>query len=207
MAIYDLKNILNYFRSDEVIERKLDREEVLFHQGSPTQAIHFVVDGEIRLETYLKDGRSIVFYRVQSGGALSEENLFVPTHLNTGVATVETVIRSISKVGLLDLMRSDPKFSQSLVSCLAERYAHALMLRELVGIKTAEDRLLAWLHWQYFQDKSQGPLDFKGRIGNLAPELGLSRESIYRAFARLKERGEIQVTDGRVELLHCIMGS
>jgi len=182
MAIYDLENILNYFQGDEIVERSLVREEVLFHQGSPTQAIHFVVDGEIRLETYLEDGRSIVFYRVQSGGALSEENLFFPTHLNTGVASVKTVVRSISKIDFVERMRTDPKFSQSLTGCLAERYAHALMLRELIGIKTAEDRLLTWLHWQSSQ--GQGSLNLKGRMGGLAPELGLSKESIYRAFAR-----------------------
>lgn len=61
IAIYDLENILNYFSKDEVIERTLSSEEVLFQQGSPTHAIYFVVDGEIRLETYLEDGRR---YRV-----------------------------------------------------------------------------------------------------------------------------------------------
>lgn len=205
MAIYDIENILNYFRKDEVVERSLAPEEVLFHQGSPTLSIHFVVEGEIRVETYIEDGRSIVFYRVQGGGALSEENLFFPTHLYTGVASVNTVIRSIAKIDFLDRMKTNPKFAQSLSSCLAERYAHALMLRELIGIKSAEDRLLTWLHWE--GSRGQNSLDLKGRMGSLAPELGLSKESIYRAFARLKERGEIRVKDGRVEMLKRIEGS
>ena len=137
MAVYDLKYILKYFQREEVSEMVLAPEEALFHQGSPTLAIHFFVEGEIRVETYLEDGRSVVFYRVQSGGALSEENLFLPAHLYTGVAAVKTVIRSIQKPDFLKRMQTDPKFSQALSSCLAERYAHALMLRELVGIKTA----------------------------------------------------------------------
>lgn len=199
MAVYDLKYILKYFQREEVSEMVLAPEEALFHQGSPTQAIHFVVQGEIRVETYLEDGRSVVFYRVQSGGALSEENLFLQTHLYTGVASLETVIRSIQKVDFLDRMRTNPQFSQALSSCLAERYAHALMLRELIGIKTAEDRLLTWIHWQ----RSQGhhSLDLKGRMGSLGPELGLSRESIYRAISRLKETGDIRVEDGKIEVL------
>lgn len=87
MAVYDLENILNCIRRDELVERSLAPEEVLFHQGSRIQSIHVVVEGEVRAETYLDDGRSTLFYPVQNGGALSEENLYFPTHLYTGVAS------------------------------------------------------------------------------------------------------------------------
>lgn len=97
----------------------------------------------------------IVFYRVQSGGALSEENLFLPAHLNAGVSSDKTVIRSITKINFLERLRSNPKFSQSLTSCLAERYAHALMLRELIGIKTAEDRLKKELESSSLSDRDR----------------------------------------------------
>jgi CRP-like cAMP-binding protein len=200
MAIYDIENILNYFRNDQVAERTLAAEEVLFRQGSPTQSVYFVVEGEVRVESYLEDGRSVVFYRVHSGGALSEENLYFPAHLYTGVATVETVVRSIAKVDFLERMKTDAKLSPALTSCLAERYAHALMLRELMGIKAAEDRLLTWLHWQC--PAGEKWLQFKGHTGDLAPELGLSKESVYRAFARLKESGKIRMEDGRIEIIN-----
>lgn len=199
MAIYDIQNLRDYFEKDELVDRKLAAEEVLFHQGASTRSIHFVVHGEIRVETYLEDGRSIVFYRVQDGGALGEESLHFPEYLYTGVASVETTIRSISKTDFLERMQTNAKFSHALSSCLAQRYAHALMLRELISIKAAEDRLLTWLHWQSTQGEDS--LDFKGRMGTLGPELGLSKESIYRAFARLKESGEIVIEDGRVALL------
>jgi CRP-like cAMP-binding protein len=200
MAIYDIENILNYFRNDEVVERTLTAEDVLFRQGSPTQSVYFVVDGEIRVESYLEDGRSVVFYRVRNGGALSEENLYFPTHLYTGVATVETVIRSITKVDFLERLKSDLQLSLALTSCLAERYANALMLRELMGIKAAEDRLLTWLHWQCLSGEKWVKL--KGHTGDLAPELGLSKESVYRAFARLKEKRKIRMDDGRIEIIN-----
>lgn len=196
MAIYDLDEIYRYFRREQVTERTLAAEEVLFHQGAPIHSIHFVVAGEVRVETYLEDGRSIVFFRVGQFGALGEENLSLPSYLYTGVASEETVICSIGKADFLDGLKSNQIFAQELTSCLAQRYAHALMLRELMGIKAAEDRLLTWLHWQ--QEES---LDLKGRMGHLAPDLGLSRESVYRAVARLKEKGEISVDDGRVDLL------
>lgn len=199
MAIYELNSILRFFRADQISERTLEPEEVLFHQADEAQSIFFVLRGEIRAETYLADGKTIVFFRAKEGSALTEEMLFLDRYLYTAVASVSSTVRMIPKVEFLDKFRREPKFSEALLCCLAERYSEALMARELIGIKFAEDRLLIWLGWRAGIDGRT--IDLTGTMGSISAELGLTRESIYRSFAKLEEQGKLTRDRGKITLI------
>ncbi|MDF1813777.1 MAG: Crp/Fnr family transcriptional regulator, partial [Verrucomicrobiales bacterium] len=173
MAIYELNSILRFFRPEQISERSIEEGEVLFHQGEEAQSIFFVLRGEVRAETYLADGKTIVFFRAKEGSALTEEMLFLDRYLYTAVATVASTVRMIPKADFLDKFRREPKFSEALLCCLAERYSEALMSRELIGIKSAEDRLLIWLEWRAGIDGRM--IDLSGSMGSISAEVGLTR--------------------------------
>jgi CRP-like cAMP-binding protein len=185
MAVYDSNVLPDHFAREEISDRVLSAGETLFQRGEKTVMIYFVLQGEIRVETYLEDGRSIVFYRARAGAALGEENLRLPYYLYTAVAAVDSKIRAVSKASMVLKIRSDWKFAEALTQCLADRYAEAMMYRELLAIKSAEERLLLWLHWQKAWDSEA--ICLEGRMGSIGPDLSLSRESVYRAFARLEK--------------------
>jgi CRP-like cAMP-binding protein len=108
-------------------------------------------------------------------------------------------VRAIAKQEILEMTRTNPKFSMEFNSCLAQRYANALMMRELMGVKSAEERLLTWLRWE--TDNGSRTLDLGGRVGSIAPQIGLSREAIYRAMGKLKEQGKIHAEGGTIDLV------
>ena len=199
MAIYDSGILESHFLPEEISQRNFSAGETVFHQGAVAQMIYFVVSGEVRVETYLEDGRSIVFYRARAGAALCEENPLLPQSLYTGLASVDSVLRGVSRTTMIVKMRQSWEFAQALNQCLAQRYASALMARELIAVKSAEDRLLMWLHWQSTWGAT--PVDLEGRMGSIGPDLSLSRESIYRAFARLEQEGKIRREGGHIILL------
>ena len=198
MAIYNHDQILQVFAQEQILFRTLAPEEVLFHEGTEASKVYFVIDGEIRAERYLPDGRSIVFYRARAGTALSEEILHLPMHLYSAVATVESKVRSISKAEMLSKIKEDPNFASLVITCLSQRYSESLMYRELLSIKSAEERILTWLYWQLGPGETQ--VDLSGRMGALADELNLTRETVYRALAALENRGEIRRHQGLIHV-------
>ncbi|MDG2166704.1 MAG: Crp/Fnr family transcriptional regulator [Opitutales bacterium] len=199
MAVYDLHSIKNFFSSDQLSDRTLEKEEVLFREGDDVHSMFFVLEGEVRAETYLPDGKAIVFFRALNGAALSEEALFMPRYLFTAIASVPARVRSISKVDFFERFRNDPKFQEALFSCLAERYSESMMIRELLAIKSAEEPLYTWLHWQ--ARGGEKVIDLSVIIGGIAPQLGLTKESVYRAFSKLEKHGKVKREDGKVTLL------
>ena len=199
MAYYDLHNIERFFSPTQLLTKTVEAEEILFHGGDKARLIYFVVSGEIRAETYQEDGQSIVFYCARAGNTLCEENLGLSEYLYTGVASVPSEVRAISKFDLLEKMQASWEFTLQLTSCIAERFSDAIMLREVIAIRSAEDRFWTWLHWQ--KVRGLAPLDLGGRLGSIAPELGLTRESVYRAVSRLEKKGKIKRDKGLIYIL------
>ena len=74
------------------------------------------------------------------------------------------------------------------------------MYRELIAIKSAEERLMMWLQWQVSQQTGRNTLDFEGRMGSISSDLGLSREAVYRAFKSLEDKGKLTRDHGLVTL-------
>ena len=202
MAFYSNQELAKYFETNEIREQSLDAEEVIFRLGDPVKRIHFVVKGEVRAETYLENGQPIVFFRAKEGQAIAEENLFLPNYLYSAIVSVpDTVIASVSRDQLLSTLHSRPAALDGFVTCLAQRYSDALMTRELVSIRSAEERLLMWLHWQLSRNTPSRTVDLTGRMGALGADLGLTREAVYRAFKSLEDAGTISRADGVITVL------
>lgn len=201
MAFYDTDLLLKYIDTLDITERTFDTDEVIFRLGSPVTKVYFVVTGEVRAEKYLENGNALVFFRARDGQALSEENLYLDNHIYSGVAAVPgTVVRSVSKDKLLEALLRNPRAFQGFISCLVNRYSNSLMHRELLSIRSAEERLLTWLRWLSSDNKNNKTIHLEGRMGTLGADLGLTRESVYRAFKSLEKSGHIKRDEGVITL-------
>lgn len=197
MALYEIELLLEHFEAHEVRKQSLKAEEILFRFGEPIDRIFFILDGEVRAETYDQEGQPIVFFRASKGQALSEESLYLSHYLYSAIgSSPETTLVSVPKNRLHASLSSNPKAFDHFVSCLAQRYSDALISRELIGIRSADIRLLTWLNWKINRSTSPNTLDLSGRMGALSGDLGLSREAVYRAFKSLEDSGSITRNKG-----------
>ncbi len=194
MPVYEYDKVLDKLDAREVTYQK---DDVLFQKDSLVKKVYFVTSGEVRTESYLENGSSVVYFRVRKGEILSEESLFLSKHLYTAIATQDrTAVRVISKPLLKEKIENDSSVRGCLMSCLAGRYEDSLMNRELLSIRSAEERLYVWLNWYAQKGLSLGKLT--GRIGSIAPDLGLTPESVYRALTKLEEANRIVRIDGEI---------
>lgn len=190
---------------EQTLERRsLARNEALFRQGEKVTAIYFVEVGRLRLERQTIDGRSLVVGTTSSGKFFVEAALFADIFHCDAVATEPSQVRVYPKAAVLNALRADPAHAMSLLSLVAHQVIELRHHIEIMKVRSAKERVMLYL------DLNTGPdgrtIDLRSQLQDIASELGLTREVLYRTLARLEQAGAIERTDTRI-LLKKSLGS
>ena len=184
--------------------RSLARNEVLFRQGDKVTAIYFVEAGRLRLDRRTFDGRSLVLGTTAAGEFFVEAALFADIFHCDAVATEPSRVRVYPKGALLTALRTDPENAISFLALMAHQVIELRQRIEVMKIRSAKERVMLYLDLHAGSDgrtvKLQGPLQ------DIAGELGLTREALYRTLAGLERAGVIE-RDGATILLKKSLGA
>ena len=168
----------------------------VFRKGDPVRAVFLVLDGEVRLSRFAHDGSEIALHRASRGDFFAEAALNTPRYQCNAIASRSSTLLAFSAVKVRSLIAKDPEFARQWVALLA-RQLHASRARsERLALKSAAERVLHYLHTE-----GKGPrceIMLAGSVKDLARELGLTHESLYRTLARLKQDGVIAGKDQRL---------
>ena len=190
-----LDSILGY---EDTIVRELVRDEQLFAQDQPAFAIYEVKRGMVQLRRQTVDGRMVVVYTAKQGELLAEAALFATNYHCSAVASMPSTVRGYPKVKVIAALRRHPEKMELFLASFAHQI-HALRLQlEIRNTRTAEARLLLYLELR--ADPSSRRLTLSGPLQDIASELGLTREALYRAVAALEARGAVRRSPGALQL-------
>jgi CRP-like cAMP-binding protein len=172
--------------------RELEAGETLFRQADKTFAIFEVVRGRLRLVRHTIDHQPVVLHTAREGELFAEAALFAGAYQCDAVAAVASVVRVYPKRHLLAAFRSDPALGERFMAVLAHQI-HAIRARlEERNIRPARERLLHHLALAAGPDGRTIRLD--GTLMDLASEIGLTHEVVYRTLADLERAGVISRT-------------
>ena len=188
---------------EQTLERRaLARNEALFRQGEKVTAIYFVEAGRLRLERQTFDGRSLVVGTTSSGKFFVEAALFADIFHCDAVATEPSQVRIYPKAAVLDALRADPANAISFLSLVAHQVIELRHRIEIMKVRSAKERVMLYL------DLNAGPdgrtVDLRSQLQDIAGELGLTREVLYRTLASLEQAGAIERNDARILLKRSI---
>lgn len=154
----------------------------LFRTDDPVTTLFIVLCGEMRLVRHQADGSAIVLQRAGPGTVLAEASLFSTHYHCDAVAAGATRLRGMPVSDLRQRFRVAPDFAQAWASHLAREVQGARFRCEVVALRTVAARLDAWLAWQ------GGPPPQKGEWKDIAEQIGVSPEALYRELARRRVR-------------------
>jgi CRP/FNR family transcriptional regulator, dissimilatory nitrate respiration regulator len=178
--------------------RKLDAGESLFRQGNKASAIFEVEQGRLRLVRNTIDSHPVVLHTARKGELFAEAALFAGTYHCDAMAAIASRVRVYSKRELLAAFRSDPAIGERFMAVLAHQI-HALRARlEERNIRSAHERVLHHLALTAGKDGRTVYLD--GTLMDLAVEVGLAHEVLYRTLADLEKSGTIARTRSAIVL-------
>jgi CRP-like cAMP-binding protein len=181
------------------VDRKLKAGEQLFHLGDRTSGLYEVLEGRVRMTRVDRSGRETVLYVSGAGETFAEASLFSPAYHCDAVASTDALVRVYPKSAVLEVFAKDAKAAQAFTATLA----HQLMgLRTRLAqrdIRSARERVR---HFLALNSGADGrTVELRGTVKDLAAELGLTHEALYRTLAVLERAGEIRRSKAKITLL------
>ncbi len=183
----------------EALERRsLARGEVLFKQGDKVTAIYFVEAGRLRLERRTFDGRVLVLGITTAGRFFVEAALFSDMFHCDAVATEPTQVCVYPKGAVLNALRADPENAMSFLALVAHQVIELRQRLEIMKVRSAKERVMLYLDLNAEPDGRT--VNLRSQVQDIASELGLTREVLYRTLASLERAGAIERAGDRILL-------
>lgn len=174
---------------DAGVQRVLDTGDFLFRADTRTAGLFEVVEGRIKLVRIAPSGRETILYAASAGDILAEASIFSPTYHCDAVAATHSVVRLYPKEPLFAAFRENPMAAQAFTGMLAREIMRLRTRLELRNIRSARDRLHAYLLLRREDDSSSVIL--REPLIQVAAEIGLAHETVYRTLAAMEADGEI----------------
>lgn len=178
---------------------RLEAEEPLFLAGQRVMRLFYVQSGTIRLMRALGDGGTAVMQHARANEWVAEASLFSPTYHCDAVASEATLLVSVSKQALLSRFEEDGKSAVAFAQTLASQLRALRQMHEIVRVRRADERVLAWLALRASGNPATVALD--RTWSDVADELALTREAVYRAIGSLKRAGRIRIEGENVVIV------
>lgn len=183
-----LTELLNSVCHPRVFEVPADGS--IFIQGDPAGEIYLVLKGQVRLVRYTEQGAALTLFSAREGQTFAEAALFSPIYHCTAVADKACRILGFDKKELLAALEKNPSIMLRLVAMLSRQIKDMRTLLEIRSIPSASDRVMQYLLLQ--ADSGSGVYTIPTTLKDLAQELGLAHETLYRVLAALEQKGRIR---------------
>jgi CRP-like cAMP-binding protein len=181
------------------VERSLKAGQCLFRTGARTAGLYEIVKGKVRLVRIDRSGREAVLQVAAPGETLAEASLFSSTYHCDAIASTDAIVRLYPKTILVSELERNPKFAQAFAAMLARQVMTLRTRLEQRNIHSARDRVRHYLAIN--ADPSGRTVTLSGTLKDMAAELGLSHEALYRTLAEMAADGEIERRKGTIRLL------
>jgi CRP/FNR family transcriptional regulator, dissimilatory nitrate respiration regulator len=180
------------------IERALEAGQALFRTGQRTVGFYEVVTGNVRLVRVDRAGREAVLHVAVAGETLAEASLFASAYHCDAIAMTAAVVRLYPKALVLAEFERNPKAAQAFMATLARQVMNLRARLEQRNIHSAHDRI--W-HYLALNTGADGrTVKVTSTLKQLAVELGLTHEALYRTLADMAAAGEIERLNGKIRL-------
>lgn len=160
---------------------RLGTGEYLFHKGDSVRSLYWILDGTVELLRYQMNGRALILQQAGAGEIIAEASLYAREYHCDAVAVKPAGIGVVAKNEVLKLFREDPMLAEYWAAHLARAVQSSRLKTEILSLKTVASRLDAWL------TLNEGQYPEKGRWKEIASQIGVSPEALYREFAKRRE--------------------
>jgi CRP/FNR family cyclic AMP-dependent transcriptional regulator len=170
-----------------MVERRLRKNTVIFHEGDPASAFYMVKAGRVKVFKGSADGREQVLAIMGDGGPYPA----------TAATMNDSTIYLIPREDLLAVVRRHPEIAVKVIAVLGQRLRQALELVRDLSFKQVPHRLaglLLKLAREYGQDGDGGILiDMSLPRQEIADIVGTSRETVTRELKKMEKAGLISI--------------
>ncbi|MGQ9365535.1 helix-turn-helix domain-containing protein [Azospirillum sp. ST 5-10] len=172
-----------------------DRETMLFAEGDSAGDVYRVVDGMVRVYKLLPDGRRQVVGFLQGGDMMGLT--LGPCQLYTAETVTACTLQRFPRARFEAVMDAQPALARRLSARIATELVAAQDHMVLLGRKTAVERVASFVLRLAERAQADGRrVRLPMSRCDIADYLGLTTETVSRAFTKLKTSGTIRLLEG-----------
>ncbi len=172
-------------RNAKVISLK--KGERLFLTKDKVMGIYYVLEGELKALRNMIEGTEVVMMRSEAGNYFGESALAIESYVCDALCTKDALVVFLPKEQLAEAMK-DPKFMTEFTLSLAKNVRRQCSRYERLRLHKARDRLL---HFLSCESDPNGQIEWHSSLIELASELAIEPETLYRVLAELEREGII----------------
>lgn len=177
--------------------RQLAAGNALFRQGDRTFGIFRLVSGRISLTRVTPGGTQVPMHTVLPGELFAEASIFSAQYHCDAIAQRDCEVLVYPKALLTRQLKENKDDLWEFAAELARRVQGLRTALEVRQIRAAPERVLQVLR---LRCDTHGTWKIDGTLKQLAEEIGLTHEALYRALASLERLGRIERDDGVIRL-------
>lgn len=148
---------------------------------------------------HLDDGSGVTLHVARAGDSFAEAALFAVRYHCDAVAETDSLVQAVPKADLLAALKREPEAMLGYARHLSRQVRDLRARLELRNIRSAQLRLLAWLRLNALGEPPMVTLDRPWT--EIAPELGLTHEAVYRALAALQKARKIRRQKDMIQII------
>ena len=169
-----------------------------YRQGDRGIAAYKVESGRLRLIQRTVDDHLVILHSARCGDFFAEASLFADAYHCDAVAAAPSSVRVYPREIVMAALRADPALAEAFMARLARQLQELRARMELRNIRSARDRVLQYLRLRAgIEGRS---VAMEGHLQDIAAEIGMIREALYRTLAALEAPGLLTRTDTLIML-------
>lgn len=194
-------DLVNIIHSEDITVDALEIGEIFAHQGESCQRMAILMDGTLSIRTSVSNGQFICQEQLSGPNLLEADILYgiQRTWSSTISAKTECKILLISKSGVSRLTARSEIFRINYFNALCTLASKRRQRIWQTPTIDPQRRLLHFLSTHTMT--SQGSKTFTTTTSFLGKCLGVNRKSVSQLLFQLKEKGQINYTRGKIELI------
>jgi CRP-like cAMP-binding protein len=162
---------------------RLSAQQSLFHIGEPVEYIYRVRQGCVVLSRQTLSGTNLVLHVTKADAVLAEASLYSSRYHCDAIAQEPSLLQVVSRAYFSAQLDENKALARAWARSLAMSMQEARNRAEIRTLRTVAERLDAW--------QSMGRvIPEKGQWQDVAVELGVSREALYRELARSRKNSD-----------------
>jgi CRP/FNR family transcriptional regulator len=184
---------------DACVTKRLKKGETLFREGSSSVGFYIVQSGAICLSRLSAEGKEQVISVFKPLTSFAEASLTtLDTYPANAVALEPSQVILVRKDKFRELIKAQPDLALSMLGSMSIHLKHLVQIIDDLKFKQIECRLANWLARNAPESVADTPSIIELPMSKklLASQLGVTSETLSRAFARFRNEDIIAV-DGR----------
>ena len=181
--------------------RTFNRNAAIFPAGEPCKWVDILLEGRADCHRADEKGNLMLsahYYPGDDMGAI----IYFSHHTNVILPIVARTECTVLRMGeeLLDILKADRRFSDGLITSLADRADEFVSKIERVMLKSVRGLVKDLLEAEYYRQRTVH-LRLPASKKELAEQMGVQRQTLCREFKRLKDAGQIRFEGREFQLL------